>query len=108
MSKVFVELLRGRDGLPGPAGPPGKDCKQGKEIPSGSLNGVVTYTRWGARSCPNSIDLVYTGIAGGNIYITKEEELIFCACPWTQSMNYLTFLEFVGIQQLAQSDIIIP
>ena len=79
-SKVFVELLRGRDGVagrdgltgrdgpPGPAGPSGKDGKQGKEGPPGPLNGVVTYTRWGSRICPNGADLVYTGVTGGNIW----------------------------------------
>ena len=76
-SKVFVELLRGRDGLPGrdglsgPAGPPGKDGKPGKEGTPGPLNGVVAYTRWGSRSCPNGTDLVYTGVTGGSIWNDK-------------------------------------
>jgi len=71
---VFVELLRGRDGLPGrdglqgPAGPPGKDGKQGKKGPSGPLNGMTSYTRWGSRTCPNDTDLVYTGVTGGNVW----------------------------------------
>ena len=71
-SKVFVELLRGRDGLPGrdgcpgPAGPPGKDGVKGKEGPSGPLNGVVTYTRWGSRTCPSGAELVYSGVVGGS------------------------------------------
>ena len=73
-SQVFVELLRGRDGLPGrdgppgPAGLPGKDGKQGKEGPPGPLNGVVTYTRWGSRTCPNDTEIVYTGVIGGSIW----------------------------------------
>ena len=86
-SKVYVELLRGRDGLtgrdgpPGPAGPPGKDGIQGKEGPPGPLCGVVTYTRWGSRSCPNGTDLVYTGVTGGSIYTNKGGGANFLCMP---------------------------
>ena len=69
-SSVFVELLRGRDGLPGrdgvqgPPGPPGKDGSTG---PPGPSSGGVTYTRWGKSSCPEVEDtkLVYSGRTGG-------------------------------------------
>ena len=70
----FVDFLRGRDGLPGrdgppgPAGPPGNDGKQGKERPPGPFNCVVTYTRWGSRTCPSGTDLVYSGVTGGHPY----------------------------------------
>ena len=69
-SSVFVELLRGRDGLAGrdglpgaqgPAGPPGP---QG---PPGVSSGGAVYTRWGKSSCPGvyGTELLYSGIAGG-------------------------------------------
>ena len=72
-SSVFVELLRGRDGLPGrdgvpgaqgPAGPPGP---QG---PPGPPSGGAIYTRWGKSSCPQIQDteLLYSGIMGGTYY----------------------------------------
>ena len=73
-TSVFVELLRGRDGLPGrdgvqgPPGPPGKDGSTGRQGPPGSpSSGGVTYTRWGKSSCPQvqGTELVYSGIAGG-------------------------------------------
>ena len=76
-SSVFVELLRGRDGLPGrdgvqgPPGPPGKDGSTGQQGPPGPLNnGGVIYTRWGKSSCPEveGTELVYSGITGGTHY----------------------------------------
>ena len=64
---MFVELLRGRDGLPGrdgvqgPPGPPGSTGKPGP--PSGG----AIYTRWGKSSCPEveGTEEVYSGITGG-------------------------------------------
>ena len=75
-SSVFVELLRGRDGLPGRDGPPGKDGEPGPAGPpgtdgtSGPSSGGALYTRWGKSSCPqgNGTELVYTGITGGTQY----------------------------------------
>ena len=76
-SSVFVELLRGRDGLPGrdgvqgPPGPPGKDGSTGQQGPPGPLNnGGVIYTRWGKSSYPQvkGTELVYSGITGGTFY----------------------------------------
>ena len=73
-SSVFVELLRGRDGLPGrdgaqgPAGPRGEHGLQGKEGLPGPTSGGATYIRWGKSSCPEvtGTELVYSGIAGGS------------------------------------------
>ena len=70
---MFVELLRGRDGLPGRdgiQGPPGKDGKTGERGPPGLQSGGVTYTRWGKSSCPQvqGTELVYSGITGGTLY----------------------------------------
>ena len=73
-SNVFVELLRGRDGLPGrdgapgPAGPRGEHGPQGKEGLHGPTSGGATYIRWGKSSCPGvtGTELVYSGIAGGS------------------------------------------
>ena len=70
---MFVELLRGRDGLPGrdgiqgPPGPPGKDGNTGERGPIGPSSGGVTYTRWGKSTCPEveGTELVYSGITGG-------------------------------------------
>ena len=73
-SSVFVELLRGRDGLPGRdgvqglPGPPDKDGNTGQQGPPGppSSKGAI-YTRWGKSSCPE-VELVYSGITGGSMY----------------------------------------
>ena len=75
-SSVFVELLRGRDGLPGrdgapgPPGTPGENGPQGKEGLPGPTSGGATYIRWGKSSCPEvtGTELVYSGIAGGSWY----------------------------------------
>ncbi len=75
-SKIFIEMLRGRDGLPGrdgtqgPPGPPGKDGTPGEQGPAGPQSGGATYTRWGSLSCPATAgtELVYSGISGGTKY----------------------------------------
>ena len=75
-SNVFVELLRGRDGLPGrdgtqgPAGLHGERGPQGKEGLTGPVSGGATYIRWGKSSCTGvkRTELVYSGIAGGSWY----------------------------------------
>ena len=76
---MFVELLRGRDGLPGrdgvqgPPGPPGKDGTSGQQgtpveqgPPGPSSGGAVL----GKSSCPevNDTELVYSGFTGGTDY----------------------------------------
>ena len=40
--------------------------KQGKEGPQGPFYCVVTYTRWGSRTCPNGTNLVYSGVTVGH------------------------------------------
>ena len=67
---MFVELLRGRDGLPGVQGPPGKDGSTGRQGPPGPRSGGAIYTRWGKSSCPEveGTELVYSGITGGTWY----------------------------------------
>ena len=75
-SSVYVELLRGRDGLPGrdgvpgPAGPRGEHGLQGKNGVPGPTSGGATYIRWGKSSCPGvtGTELVYSGIAGGSSF----------------------------------------
>ena len=74
-----MELLQGRDGLPGRdglGGPPGPPGPQGKEGQPGPKSGGTIYTRWGRSSCPTSkgAELVYSGYAGGYM-ITEEEGL---------------------------------
>ena len=66
-SSVFVELLRGRDGLPGAQGPAGPPGPQG---PPGPLSGGAVYTRWGKSSCPSTAgtEMVYYGIMAGAKY----------------------------------------
>ena len=83
-----MEMLRGRDGLPGrdglagPPGHPGRDGLarppgplglQGKEGPPGPKSGGTMYTRWGRSFCPTSTgaELVYSGYAGGSWYNHK-------------------------------------
>ncbi len=51
-SSVFVELLRGRDGLPGRDGVQGPPGPQGKDGSPGPKSGGATYTRWGKSTCP--------------------------------------------------------
>ncbi len=65
-----MELLRGRDGLPGRdgvQGPPRPQGKDGSQGPPGPQSGGATYTRWGKSTCPKleGTELVYSGIAGG-------------------------------------------
>ena len=88
-SRTFIELLRGRDGLPGregargPPGPPagiqgrdgvrglpGPPGPQGKEGPTGPKSGGATYTRWGKSTCPgiSGTEEVYSGITAGSHY----------------------------------------
>ena len=75
-SSVFLEMLRGRDGLPGrdgvqgPAGPPGPAGSPGQRGPPGPRSGGTLYTRWGKSTCPQvgGTELVYSGIAGGTFY----------------------------------------
>ena len=86
-SKVFVELLRGRDGLsgrdgfPGPAGPQGKDGQRGNDGPPGPYSGTIAYTRWGSRTCPNDSDIVYSGTMGGNPWNRKGGGANFLCMP---------------------------
>ena len=56
-----MELLRGRDGLPGVQGPVG---------PPGPRSGGAIYTRWGKSSCPQveGTQIVYSGITGGTAW----------------------------------------
>ena len=63
-SSVFMELLRGRDGLPGRDGVPGA---QGPADLKDPQSGGVTYTRWGKSSCPEiqGTELLYSGITAG-------------------------------------------
>ena len=72
-SSVYVELLRGRDGLPGRdgvQGPPGTAGTPGEQGPPGPRSGGAIYTRWGKSTCPQveGTELVYSGITGGTFY----------------------------------------
>ena len=74
-SSVFVQLLRGRDGLPGRDGAPGLDGAHGPRGlpgiagPAGPAgpNGGSVYVRWGHSSCPatENTQLLYAGVTGG-------------------------------------------
>ena len=82
-SHIFVELLRGRDGLPGKdgvRGPPGPPGPQGNEGPAGPKSGRATYTRWGKSTCPriDGTEEVYSGITGGFLGHILEEVQIIC------------------------------
>ena len=69
-SSVFVELLRGRDGLPGVQGPAGPPGPQG---PPGPTKGGAVYTRWGKSSCPSKVytEMVYSGVTAGAKYNSR-------------------------------------
>ena len=71
-----MEMLRGRDGLPGvpgrdgvrgPSGPPGPQGVPGQQGPT---SGGAMYVRWGKSSCPQieGTELMYSGMAGGTRY----------------------------------------
>ena len=67
-NSVFVEMLRGRDGLPGRDGSQGPAGPPGPVGPPGPRSGGGIYTRWGKSSCPQvtGTELVYSGITGGS------------------------------------------
>ena len=61
----------GQDGLPGPkgmTGPPGQKGDTGVAGPKGERAGGVVYVRWGQSSCPDGVQLLYAGRAGGSSY----------------------------------------
>ena len=72
MKEVYLQTLRGRDGLPGRDGQKGERGDKGEKGETGAAggagpkNGGVVYTRWGRKSCPNDTgaQLVYEGITG--------------------------------------------
>ena len=102
-SSVFVELLRGRDGLPGrdgvqgPPGPPSKDGSTGRQGPPGppSSRGAI-YTRLGKSSCPKveGTELVYSGITGGTFFNQEGGGANYLCMPkGTQSTTPLSHTE---------------
>ena len=79
----YIQIVQGRDEMPGPprpAGPPGKDGTNGKDGvkgdkgeqglqgPPGPRNGGVVFTRWGRFACTNTTgtQLLYKGKAAGS------------------------------------------
>ena len=77
MKEVYLQTLRGRDGLPGRDGQKGERGDKGEKGEKGETGAVgaagpkgggVVYTRWGRKSCPNDTgaQLVYEGITGGS------------------------------------------
>ena len=93
-SSVFVELLRGRDGLPGRDGAPGPAGPQGKEGLTGPTSGGATYIRWGKSSCPavTGTELVYSGIAGGSWWSQEGGGSNYLCLPkipeYSSTLNY--------------------
>ena len=105
-SSVFVELLRGRDGLPGrdgqqgPVGPRGEVGPRGKDGSSGPHSGGATYVRWGNSPCPGvtGTELVYAGVAGGSHCNEKGGGSNYLCMP--QDPEYSTNLQYrPGINQ---------
>ena len=79
MKEVYLQTLRGRDGLPGRDGQKGERGDKGEKGEKGETGAVgaagpksggVVYTHWGRKSCPNDTgaQLVYEGITGGSYY----------------------------------------
>ena len=87
-NSVFVEMLRGRDGLPGRDGPQGPAGPPGPVGPPGPRSGGAIYTRWGKSSCPQvaGTELVYSGITGGS----QEVEPTIFACLLNQNTVLLS------------------
>ena len=95
-SSVFVELLRGRDGLPGLQGPAGPPGPQG---PPGPLSGGAVYTRWGKSSCPSTAgtEMIYSGITAGAKYSTDGGGANYLCIP--QEREYSDELTYrAGVQ----------
>ncbi|XP_019850579.1 PREDICTED: collagen alpha-3(IV) chain-like [Amphimedon queenslandica] len=74
---VYLQILRGRDGrdgLPGRDGVKGERGDRGEKGETGARgdtgpkSGGVVYTRWGRKSCPTGVELLYEGIAGGSYW----------------------------------------
>ena len=94
-SKVFVQLLRGRDGCPGRdgapglVGPPGECGPQGKEGPAGPQSGRATYIRWGKSSCPSvpGTKMVYPGIAAATLHIQSGGGANYLCMPKVPEYN---------------------
>ncbi len=98
-SSVFVELLRGRDGLPGRdgvQGPPGPQGKDGSSGSPGPKSGGATYTRWGKSTCPQLEDteLVYSGITGGTFFNQQGGGANYLCMP--KDPEYSTTLTYRG------------
>ena len=96
-SFTYIEVLRGRDGVPGPRGPQGQrgdhgqKGEQGVAGPSGPRNGGVVYTRWGKSSCPSvsGTTLVYAGRAGGTWFAHKGGAVNYLCMP--DDPDYLSY-----------------
>ncbi len=99
-SSVFVELLRGRDGLPGrdgvqgPPGPSGEDGSPGPPGPSGEdgspgppgpQSGGATYTRRALVLNLKALICFTQGSLEGHSKTRKEVEPITSACLRTRS-----------------------
>ena len=101
-TSIFVELLRGRDGLtgrdgvPGAQGPAGPSGPQG---PPGPPSGGAIYTRWGKSSCPQiqGTELLYSGITGGTFFNQEGGGANHLCMP--QDPEYSTTLTYLaGVQ----------
>lgn len=66
---------QGPSGIPGPPGPPGRDGRDAVAVinagdicpgPNPQLEGGAIFVRWGRTDCPDSSELIYSGIAGGS------------------------------------------
>ncbi|XP_019850578.1 PREDICTED: short-chain collagen C4-like isoform X3 [Amphimedon queenslandica] len=78
---VYLQILRGRDGrdgVPGRDGVKGERGDKGEKGEKGEIgargdtgpkSGGVVYTRWGRKSCPTGVELLYEGIAGGSDHL---------------------------------------
>ncbi len=105
-SKVFIEMLRGRDGrdgLPGRDGPCGPPGPPGNVSTPGPKNGGIVYVRWGRSVCPDTsgTQLVYSGIAGGSWYDHKGGGANYLCMPKDPDYNpNLTYVP--GKQELGE------
>ncbi len=87
----YINIIKGKDGLPGPAGekgdkgdigvqgPVGLQGAEGEQGPPGiqgppgPSSGGAVYTRWGRTVCPDTsgTELVYKGLAAGNGHLRQ-------------------------------------
>ena len=97
-NSVFVEMLRGRDGLAGRDGLPGKAGEQGPAGPPGPCSGRGIYTRWFLPTSRGHMSYSTLALLGEAGMTTGEVQQITYVCPWIQNVINSTLTYRAGVQ----------